>query len=126
MEAALWAAIGALAALFASAIAFATFWQRNGSQITSANMKADNAILLATSAGAKAASLENTFGDHRAAVERELGKNEALISGAMHNFVQAEERLASALKEVSADVRGTNARIDRLIQSLTGNKDHVV
>lgn len=115
MEAALWSAIGAIAALVVCAITFVAFWMTLGQRITAADMKADSAATLAAASVGKAELLATEFSNHRESVAHNLGRMEALAQSSSSSIVEAEKRLTRAIDNMGERFDGMSERLDRAL-----------
>jgi hypothetical protein len=99
---------GALIAASGSVIAIITFWMNRGKAEGEALLKAESAQVAAGAALAKAEFIATQLADARVEFARDYASHKDLAA--------AETRFAVAFDNLRTELRGTNERLDRLIE----------
>ena len=116
MDPALWAVVGAIAALTMAAIAVVTFWMTMGAHGATVLSETTAAKALAVAAQVKADVLAREFSDHRERTAAGLASVEATARAATAAFMAAEGRLAAAMSDLGGRFEQMSARLDRMLE----------
>jgi hypothetical protein len=117
----LWSAVGALAAVAAFGIVFATFWAKSGATLASTAAAAAAAKEIAQSAFNKAELLAAALSNHRETTSAQAARLEALVESCAKNFGQSEQRLTLAIEKMTDRFDTFTREVSRRIDDV-GNR----
>jgi thioredoxin-like negative regulator of GroEL len=113
---------GALIAAGGSITAVVTFWLNRGkaeaeatARAEAAALKADGALQMASTAISKVNALTAQLSEARIEFARDYASH--------HDLAESEARYAAALEGLRTELRGMNARLDRIIETLISRSE---
>lgn len=107
---------GALIIAGGSVVAVITFWMNLGSRLAKAEVEAESAKAAALAAHAEERALSSQIADHRERVARDVAVIKTLAEMNITTLSAAENRMASAVEQVTDRLDKLTGRIDHWLE----------